>query len=117
MPKKERVKSLKNSSVKRIFDEENKKWRRLCSKTDCKSHARKGGLCARHLNENRSQQRAATSLEVSHQTSALSATEEFMDTTSNSSSQPVALEENHIEHDISHERGELFSLYKLLLSE
>jgi hypothetical protein len=117
MPKKERVKSLENSNVKKIFDEENKKWRRLCSRNGCKSQARKDGICARHLNENRSQQRSATSLEVSHQTSALSTTEEFMDTTSNSSSQPVALEENHIEHKISDKCGELFSLYKLLLSE
>jgi hypothetical protein len=39
MSKKERVKSLENSNVKKRFDEKNKKWRRLCSKNGCESHS------------------------------------------------------------------------------
>jgi hypothetical protein len=108
MSKKERLKSLENSNVKKIFDEKNKKWRRLCSDNNCNNHSRNDGLCVQHLTKNRNRQQATTSLEVSHPTSTLSTTEEFMDTTSNHPTDPVFLEENHTEHNISYQYGEFF---------
>jgi hypothetical protein len=114
MPKKERVKSLKNSNVKKRFDEENKKWRRLCSKNSCNKYSRKDGLCAHHLTENRNRQQTTTSLEVSHPTSVLSTTEECMETTDNNPTEPVALEENHTEY--IYEYGE-FLFHKLNVFE
>jgi hypothetical protein len=109
MSKKERVKSLENSNVSKLFDEKNKKWRRLCSDKGCKKQSRKDSLCAQHLTKNRNRQQATTSLEVSYPTSTLSTTEEFTDTTSNRHTELVLLEENHTEHNISYEYGEFFT--------
>jgi hypothetical protein len=79
---KTRVKSLANSDVKKMLIKN--KWRRLCAVDKCKKQSQRKGLCARHLTENKNQQKSTASITTSDQSFGHSTTKQFGTISSNS---------------------------------
>jgi hypothetical protein len=67
MGEQRRVKSLAETNAKKKFAKN--KWRRLCSINKCEKQAQRKGLCARHLTENKSRQRATKIIAISSHSS------------------------------------------------